>query len=189
LAQLLHATPDIQWKNADTPSKGCVPSASELLPILQQDIVDQIYHSNPLSSIQKIPASTSRKASQLPAGVERWISALRTITHNQRQRVSEIFGPKLRLTGWRMGVFGSIIGVTLVLLINLIATVWAVIKYPMEGGIGTFFTGPCENVKTMSIWVHFGINALGTLTLSSSNYTQQVLMRYFPKCLIIAAEV
>ncbi|KAF8247747.1 hypothetical protein K440DRAFT_292787 [Wilcoxina mikolae CBS 423.85] len=28
----------------------------------------------------------------------------------------------------------------------------------------------------MSIWIHFGINALGTLTLSGSNYTQQALM-------------
>ncbi|KAF8241402.1 hypothetical protein K440DRAFT_591950 [Wilcoxina mikolae CBS 423.85] len=75
-----------------------------------------------------------------------------------------------------MGVFGSFIGVTLVFLINLIATVWAVMKYPVEAGIGTFFSGHCEDVKIMSIWIHFGINALGTLALSSSNYTQQVLM-------------
>jgi hypothetical protein len=88
-----------------------------------------------------------------------------------------------------MGVFGSIIGVTLVFLINLLATVWAVTKYSVQGGIGTFFSGPCENVKTMSTWIHFGINALGTLTLSSSNYTQQVLMRYFSNGSIIAAEV
>ncbi|KAF8532068.1 hypothetical protein BDD12DRAFT_766134 [Trichophaea hybrida] len=101
---------------------------------------------------------------------------MRAAARNWRLRASGIFGPKFRLTGWRMGVFGSVIGVTLVFLINLIATVWAVIKYPVEGGIGTFFSGPCENVKAMSIWIYFGINALGTLALSSSNYTQQVLM-------------
>jgi hypothetical protein len=146
-------------------------------------------HSNSLSSKQNLPASTRRKALQLPEGVERWISAMRAAARNWRLRASGIFGPKLRLTGWRMGVFGSIIGVTLVFLINLIATVWAVIQYPVEEGIGTFFSGPCENVKAMSIWTHFGINALGTLALSCSNYTQQVLMRYFPNCSIISAEV
>jgi hypothetical protein len=103
--------------------------------------------------------------------------------------ISDIFGPKLRLTGWRMGVFGSLISITLVLLINLVATIWAIINHPLERGIGTFFSGPCEDVKKMSTWIHFGINALGTLALSGSNYTQQVLMRYFLKYLMMPMDV
>ena len=82
--------------------------------------------------------------------------------------------------GWRMGVCSSAICAMLVFLLNLTITIYAIIKWPPEGGFGTIHRCSCKEIKTLSVWIHFGINSLGTILLSSSNYTQQVLMRYVP---------
>ena len=45
----------------------------------------------------------------------------------------------------------------------------------MEGRIGTLYSGSCDKTRMIELWVHLGINALSTLLLSGSNYTQQCL--------------
>ena len=45
----------------------------------------------------------------------------------------------------------------------------------MEGGIGTLYKGSCDKSKVIALWLHLGINAISTLLLSGSNYTQQCL--------------
>ena len=47
--------------------------------------------------------------------------------------------------------------------------------YRMESGIGTLYEGSCDKSKAIGLWLHLGINALSTLLLSASNYTQQCL--------------
>ena len=45
----------------------------------------------------------------------------------------------------------------------------------MKMGIGTLYEGSCDKSRTIGLWLHLGINALSTLLLSGSNYTQQCL--------------
>jgi len=45
----------------------------------------------------------------------------------------------------------------------------------MEGGTGTLYSGSCDKSRKIGLWLHLGINALSTLLLSGSNYTQQCL--------------
>ena len=81
-----------------------------------------------------------------------------------------------RYAGWRVGVLFAIMGVSFVLVINVIVTIWACIRYSVIDELGTIYEGSCSHTKTLSRWIHFGINALSTVALSGSNYTQQCLM-------------
>jgi len=80
-------------------------------------------------------------------------------------------------TGWHTGVLVCAASVVFVLLINVWLTVYAATnpEYKMESGIGTLYSGSCEKSRMIGLWIHLGINALSTLLLSGSNYTQQCL--------------
>ena len=80
-------------------------------------------------------------------------------------------------SGWRTGVLVSATSAVIVLLINIGFTIYAATnpRYVMEGRIGTLYSGSCSRTKTIELWAHLGINALSTLLLSGSNYTQQCL--------------
>ena len=80
-------------------------------------------------------------------------------------------------TGWHTGVLACAISVVVVLLINVILTIYAATnpEYKMERGIGTLYSGSCDKSRTIGLWIHLGINVLSTLLLSGSNYTQQCL--------------
>ncbi|CUS15055.1 unnamed protein product, partial [Tuber aestivum] len=80
-------------------------------------------------------------------------------------------------TGWHTGVLGCAASVVLVLLINVALTIYAAAnpEYKMRGGVGTLYSGDCNRSRTIGLWLHLGINALSTLLLSGSNYTQQCL--------------
>ena len=80
-------------------------------------------------------------------------------------------------TGWHTGVLVSAASAVTVLLINISLTIYAATnpQYMMEGGIGTLYSGSCDKTRMIELWVHLGINALSTLLLSGSNYTQQCL--------------
>jgi len=45
----------------------------------------------------------------------------------------------------------------------------------MERGTGTLYSGSCSKSNTIGKWLHLVINALSTLLLSGSHYTQQCL--------------
>ena len=62
-----------------------------------------------------------------------------------------------------------------VLIINLILTSWASLKYGLEDGIATIQEGECRKTKDLSLWLHLAINVLSTVLLSASNYCMQCL--------------
>lgn len=63
----------------------------------------------------------------------------------------------------------------LVLLINLILTIWAVSKSGLKSGLGTVQQGNCTKTKDLSQWLHLAMNALSTLLLGASNYCMQCI--------------
>lgn len=73
------------------------------------------------------------------------------------------------LSGWKVGVLSCAITALVVLLLNLSVTVWASVKYGVSGGTSYLYTGSCERVASMSLWIHLGINVMSTLLLSASN--------------------
>lgn len=74
-----------------------------------------------------------------------------------------------------MGVSLCVLAATIVLIINLVATLWASIKYGVTEGFGTIQQGSCEKTKTLSQWLHLTINGLSTMLLGASNYCMQCL--------------
>ena len=80
-------------------------------------------------------------------------------------------------TGWHTGVLACASSVVVVLFINVGLTIYAATnpEYKMERGIGTLYLGSCDKSRTIGLWLHLGINALSTVLLSGSNYTQQCL--------------
>ena len=64
-----------------------------------------------------------------------------------------------------------------VLLINVGSAIYVVMnpEYKMERGTGTLYSGSCSKSNTIGKWLHLVINALSTLLLSGSHYTQQCL--------------
>ncbi|KAI5844703.1 hypothetical protein BZA05DRAFT_409130 [Tricharina praecox] len=78
-------------------------------------------------------------------------------------------------SGWRIGLIWCIAGVSMVFLLNLLITIWVVKMFSVHDGLGTVYKGSCAEAKTLSVWIHALINALGTLALSGSNYAQQCL--------------
>ena len=80
-----------------------------------------------------------------------------------------------KYSGWRMGLLVSCIAVGVCLLINTMFTIYAVSVDHAPGGIGTLFTGSCDEVKKLDIWIHVCLNILGIALLGASNYTMQCL--------------
>ena len=80
-------------------------------------------------------------------------------------------------TGWHTGVLACAAAAVVVLFINVGLTVYAATnpRNKMERGTGTLYEGSCDTSKTIGLWLHLAINALSTLLLSGSNYTQQCL--------------
>ena len=80
-------------------------------------------------------------------------------------------------TGWHTGVLACAACVVVVLFINVGLTIYAATnpEYKMEDGVGTLYSGSCDKSKKIGLWLHLLINALSTLLLSGSNYTQQCL--------------
>jgi hypothetical protein len=78
-----------------------------------------------------------------------------------------------RFSSWKIGVATAASTTTGVLLVNIILTIWASIKYGLDNGIGTAHEGSCDTVSAWSFWLHIIINALSSALLSASNYTMQ----------------
>ncbi|PUU76457.1 hypothetical protein B9Z19DRAFT_1194721 [Tuber borchii] len=98
------------------------------------------------------------------------------ITREQKRSFSSAWKP-VWYTSWHTGVLACATSVVVVLIINVGLTIYAATnpKYKMEGGIGTLYSGSCDKSRTIGLWLHLLINALSTVLLSGSNYTQQCL--------------
>ena len=97
-------------------------------------------------------------------------------TREQHNSLSSLWKP-VWYTGWHTGVLICATSVVVVLLINVGLTIYAATnpEFKMERGIGILYSGSCDKSRTIGLWLHLGINALSTLLLSGSNYTQQCL--------------
>jgi hypothetical protein len=80
-----------------------------------------------------------------------------------------------KFSGWRGGVFAAATSTGIVLLMNLIFTIWAGSTSKTGLRIGTLYEGECGTVKHADSWLHIAINAMGTILLGASNFTMQCL--------------
>ena len=80
-----------------------------------------------------------------------------------------------RLQGYHYGVLWCALAAAIVLIINLIFTIWALGESGVQNGLGTLFDGHCRKATTLTFWIHFLINILSTMLLGASNYTMQCL--------------
>jgi hypothetical protein len=80
-----------------------------------------------------------------------------------------------KFNGWRGGVLAAATSASLVLLINLIFTIWAGQTSKSGLRIGILYEGECGTVRHADSWLHIAINAMGTILLGASNYTMQCL--------------
>jgi hypothetical protein len=80
-----------------------------------------------------------------------------------------------RFTGWRGGVLACVLLVACCVLIEIALLVVAVKLNSPQNGLGTMYHGSCARVENLSNYLLIPLNALGTITLSSSNYVMQIL--------------
>jgi hypothetical protein len=99
--------------------------------------------------------------------------AVRVVSHTPTARSGR--EKRRKLQGWRFGVACSAWVAFTVLMMNLILTIYAAVKFGTDDGVGTAFTGQCERVNSWTTWLHILINALSSILLSASNYTMQCL--------------
>ena len=74
-----------------------------------------------------------------------------------------------------MGFLVSCIVVGICLLFNMAFTIYAAMVDHAPGGIGTLYNGNCDKAKSMDLWLHVGLNILGTALVGASNYNMQCL--------------
>jgi len=97
-------------------------------------------------------------------------------TQEQSKSLSSVWKP-VWYTGWHTGVLACATSVMIVLFINVGLTIYVATnpRYKREKGTGTLYSGSCDKSRKIGVWLHLGINALSTLLLSGSSYTQQCL--------------
>ena len=99
-------------------------------------------------------------------------SRIHFIRHNL---VSRHYHRLRKLQGYHFGVLWCAGAAALVLIINLILTIWAVTESGVQDGLGTLYDGSCKRTASLTFWIHLGINVLSTLLLGASNYSMQCL--------------
>ena len=96
--------------------------------------------------------------------------------HSVRHSLLTLWYHRLkRLEGYHFGVLCCAVVAAVVLIINLILTIWAVSSSGVQNGLGTLQDGSCKRTATLTFWIHLAINVLGTLLLGASNYSIQCL--------------
>ena len=96
--------------------------------------------------------------------------------HVARHSLVSLYYHRLRkLEGYHFGVLWCAGVAALVLIINLILTIWAVAESGVQGGLGTLQDGSCKRTTSLTFWIHLAINVLSTLLLGASNYSMQCL--------------
>ncbi|PFH60353.1 hypothetical protein XA68_11095 [Ophiocordyceps unilateralis] len=66
----------------------------------------------------------------------------------------------------------TVVGV--IMTTNMVFTIFTIVRYGSDNGIGLIFQGDCEAVKRLNQWLHLVINLLSTGMLSASNYCMQL---------------
>ena len=83
--------------------------------------------------------------------------------------------------GWRAGVIGFAMLVAPILFINVTFTIWAVARYGVVHGIGTFYEGGCKQSRNLITWVELLVNILSSGMLAGSNYCMSLPFSLFQK--------
>jgi hypothetical protein len=78
---------------------------------------------------------------------------------------------KSRFTGWKPGVLNFAVCACIVLIINMVVSVWGSAAYKRK----VLTEGNCEQIKRLNSGLHVLINVLSTILLSGSNYCMQCL--------------
>ena len=68
----------------------------------------------------------------------------------------------------------------LVLVFNVVLTIYLWITYSSDHSFGHIFRGECERAENINLWTHLAINLLSTLLLGASNYAMQLLVAPTP---------
>ena len=132
-------------------------------------ILAQIYiHRQTSSSPTRIHSSNADLNKALPKPPSR----IHFIRHNL---VTRHYYRLRKLQGYHFGVLWCAGVAALVLVINLILTLWAVASSGVQDGLGTLYDGSCKRTTSLTFWIHLAINVLSTLLLGASNYSMQCL--------------
>lgn len=76
-----------------------------------------------------------------------------------------------RFSGWRFGVLNFAICACIVLIINMVVSIWGSVGYKHQ----VLAEGDCGHIKSLNSALHVLINILSTILLSGSNYCMQCL--------------
>lgn len=75
--------------------------------------------------------------------------------------------------GWRFGASLGWLTCLLVLILNIVLTIWGALRGKANNG--HIFEGICDQAKRYNMGLHVVINVLSTLMLGASNYSMQCL--------------
>ena len=96
--------------------------------------------------------------------------------HSVRHSLLTLWYRRLRkMEGYHFGVTCCAVVAAVVLVMNAIFTIWAVLSFGAQNGLGTLHDGSCKRITTLTFWAHLAINVLSTLLLGASNYSMQCL--------------
>lgn len=77
--------------------------------------------------------------------------------------------------GWRRALFLAASATSVVFVLNLTVSIWALATHDIAYGSAELYHGSCELTKNLNIGVHAIINAFSSVILSGSNYAMQCL--------------
>ena len=158
------------------PSTTQISSLSESVPVAPKISIfsshlerRSVLDEEPLASTCLNPDSSDRDLNKtLPTPPSR--------IHSVRHSVMTLWYRRLKkLEGYHFGVLCCAVTTAMVLVINLILTIWAVSSSGVQNGLGTLQDGSCKRTTTLTFWAHLAINVLSTLLLGASNYSMQCL--------------
>lgn len=92
---------------------------------------------------------------------------------DQRFEVTTRLALRDLFDGWRSGASLGWLTCLLVLILNIVLTIWGALR--SKGNNGHIFQGSCDQAKHYNMGLHVVINILSTLMLGASNYSMQCL--------------
>ena len=125
-----------------------------------------MYRVKEMSATDGLPASTKKPLPRFPTFVDFIRGRMKWLYYHSTVQ---------KLEGYHFGILCCAVASAVVMVINLILTIWALKHYEVQDGLGTIRDGSCSEVKKIAMWTHLGINILSTLLLGASNYTMQCL--------------
>ena len=125
-----------------------------------------------------MPSETSPSPSYQNEGrIRNWIARtvnsqrLGSAVHKQLPRL-----PLNRWVGWQFTVVCGCVWTIFALICNIVLLSWASRQSRSDTRNYLLHEGDCDDVRTIDVWSHLGINILSTIILGFSNYAMQVLV-------------